>query len=147
MNAPFSHRRRAPAGGTRTGVTLIETVVAAAILSILFSVMARFLVRLREVDASAEQRQIALRTVENLMERGVAGVRRTGALPALALPPEVLERLRDGQLAVDIGPRDAAGFAAVTLKLSWTNRAGARTEPVGLTAWMPLASAGTEVAP
>jgi hypothetical protein len=104
---------------------------------VLFSLLGQFLIRLANVDAAAAERSLALRTVENELERVAAALVRDGQLPTLPSQKIAIPELSDGRLAVEIGSADHAGFAPVTLSLVWRNSAQEWNEPISLTAWLP----------
>jgi prepilin-type N-terminal cleavage/methylation domain-containing protein len=126
----------------RRGMTLVEMVIAASLLGVLFGAVGQFLGRWEAARRAAEERVLALRAVENVLERSAAAVRRQTGVTNVALPADVEARLNAPRLEVSVGSRDESDLSAVTASLSWRNPQGEQVAPVVLTAWLPV-----EIAP
>jgi prepilin-type N-terminal cleavage/methylation domain-containing protein len=118
--------------------TLVETTVAVTVLGVLFTAIATVVVRFRSTESAVQERQQAIRLLENALEWTAAEVRRTGQPPDFEQLNTGDPSLRDARFTVQLGRPDAAGFSPVAVELTWINTSGERTAPISLTAWMPI---------
>lgn len=130
-NCRPSIRRRAP-----SGFSLIEISVAISVLATLFVLVGTIVVRSRSADEILQQRQLAIRLVENALERAAGQARRDGKVLPPELPKEA-NALKEARLSLEVGTADPEGFSAVTVKLDWTDSAGQPNAPISLSAWLP----------
>ncbi len=108
----------------RRGFTLVEMTIATTLLGITFGFLGLFVSRWNNAQKSAEQRIIALRVAENLLERRLADPKREPRLP-----DGVSERLQDVRAEWSVGIVDDLGFQPATVVVSWTNSAGSGGRP------------------
>lgn len=124
----------------RSGVTLIECLVAVALLSTLAVVLVPFLSRAAEMRTDLAHRQLALVELRNLAELALI----QPASASLELSPEARGTLIDPWLEVRRTPiNDGLPGEQVTLLLSWINTSGRRNAPLQLSCWRTLPE-GTE---
>ena len=126
---------------TRAGFTLLEMTIAAGLLAVLFGVLGKFVSRWEAARRAADERAFALRTLENVLERTVAG----------ETPPEslsgdtnVASRLRSPQLQFRRGEPDDLGLVPMTATLSWQNAEGQKVSPIIITVWKRGSAGRTE---
>jgi Tfp pilus assembly protein PilV len=135
-NAP----RCSPAGGSRRGVTLLETVVAATVLSAVVLTFAPLMARMSASQRSVSERQLALEEVSNLLERisarGWSGVTDQW-LSTLSVSEACSRHLRDQRLDVElVESADGPAAKRVAVELVWKNRTDAPPAAVRLTTWI-----------
>lgn len=140
-----SVRRRLRDSGYRRrgGFTLMEVLVAAAVIGSLFLVTIPLLSRIRAVRQEAERRMLAGQETANLME-AVAALAQQGELTREALDGLMLssaaERLPDAAVDVEMAPAEAPFFGRqITVTVTWTSDAGPPAVATSLTAWFPEA--------
>lgn len=124
----------------RSGVTLIECLVAVALLSTLAVVLVPFLSRAAEMRTDLAHRQLALVELRNLAELALI----QPASASLELSPEARGTLIDPWLEIRRTPiNDGLPGEQVTLLLSWINMSGRRNAPLQLSCWRTFPE-GTE---
>lgn len=122
-------------------MTLLETVVAAAMLTGIMTVCLQMLGVVAAQHRVIEKRQMAIREAANAMER-------LSAMPWDELTTETLQdeklklsdaasrRLTGAELTVDVTESsDPVDAKRIALSIRWKDRAGQFVQPVKLTAW------------
>jgi prepilin-type N-terminal cleavage/methylation domain-containing protein len=122
----------------RRGMTLLELVVAAALLGTVMVVCLQMLAATTHQRKVADQRQLALLEVENAMER--LAVRPwndlTPQTPAAQLSPAVRGRLPGADLKVEVTASAAESLAKrIAVSLRWKDDSGQFTKPVTIVTW------------
>ncbi len=126
------------------GFTILELVVASAMLALLLSLIAQTFGAVERHMRRTEHRAQAMRTLENLMEELLAepwnriDAERIAALP---LPDDLFHRWPAAKLVGDV---DASTdpVPAKRIALTLQTDPGARERPVTLTAWIFQAPEG-----
>jgi prepilin-type N-terminal cleavage/methylation domain-containing protein len=122
----------------RHGFTFMEIIVSTALLATLLALIGRSTVAAEHGWRRIEQRAIALRSVENLLEEAVAAPWEEitdAELTKLALPPALVERWPRATIAASVTELDDPVPAKrVTLRL--TTGQGPRERPMTLTTWV-----------
>ncbi|MEE8451060.1 MAG: hypothetical protein V3R99_04065 [Thermoguttaceae bacterium] len=123
----------------RRAMTLLETIVAAAMLTGIMTVCLQMLSVVAAQHRVTEARQMAIREAANTMERLSAmpwDELATETLQSEKLSELATQRLTGAELTIDItessDPLDAKRIA---LSIRWKDRAGQFVRPVKLTAW------------
>jgi len=123
----------------RRAMTVVETIVAAAMLTGMLAVCLQMLGAVAARHRTTETRQLAIREAANLMER-------ISAIPWDELSPETVDRvelsesasrrLTGAELTVDVAEStDPIEQRRITLSIRWKDRSGEFVRPVKLTAW------------
>jgi prepilin-type N-terminal cleavage/methylation domain-containing protein len=118
----------------RRGFTLVEVTIACALLAAVFIGIGRFVTFWNAARRTAEERDMALRVVENSLESVAAG-------QPLESTRQHAQSSLDGTfrsplLDLVAGEPDDAGLTPLRASLSWENAYGERVSPVELTAWV-----------
>jgi type II secretory pathway pseudopilin PulG len=123
----------------RRAFTVLEITVCAAMLAVLLSVLAATLGAVRQHARRLDERAVAMRTLENLMEAATVGPwesiddERVGSL---ALPAAMQTRWPRAQLTARVvATDDPAPAKRVTLSLAIADQ-NARRQPLTLTTWI-----------
>lgn len=147
MTAAVPHHRKAsrgvPAAGALdfpppAGFTLLEVILAAAMLAVLFAIVGQLIVNMKRQTGLAERHALALRTTENAMEE-------VTALPwdkiddrtvlALPLPDAVRQRWPDAEFSGSVtASSDPVEAKRILLNLSLAPES--RIRPATLTTWI-----------
>ncbi len=122
------------------GITLVEVVASAALLTILLAVLAHVLTIVAMQRRSGNRRLLAVEEVANVMER--IALRQYDELqeeqpPKVPLSDEAQRSLPGAALTIEVSPegtRPPLG-RRVTVQLTWENRSGQTNRPVRLSAW------------
>jgi type II secretory pathway pseudopilin PulG len=124
----------------RRGITLVEVVASAALLTVLLAVLAHVLVIVAMQRRSGNRRLLAVEEVANVMER--IALRQYDELqadqpPEIPLSDEALRSLPGAALTIDVSPEGTQPPLGkrVTVQLTWENRSGQTNRPVRLSAW------------
>ncbi len=124
---------------TRAGFTLLEMFVAAVVFG---TALVTFLPMMQSVGFQqrlTDQRLLALREAENLLEQLTPrkwSELTTDELAKLSLSENVKSRLPQAVLKVDVTePAEPAASKRVAVQLSWTPRSGQAPQSVRLAAW------------
>lgn len=136
------HHQSAPPRTTssRSGVTLVETVVTAVLLGIVFVTSLPVLTWIARMQRENLRRTTAILEASNLVE--ALTMRPWNDLPpgdlaGVALPPEVVRDFPE--LSVTARVEDSANVPEsrrVTVELSWNDTAQRRSRPVRLSGWV-----------
>ena len=128
-----------PHGSSRAGFTLLETFVAAVVFG---TALVTFLPMMQSVGNQqrfTEQRLLALREAENLLEQ--LAPRQWSELTAeelakLSLSDDVKSRLPQADLKVDVSESaEPPGSKRIAVQLSWTPRTAQAPQSVRLSGW------------
>jgi len=123
----------------RRGMTLLELVVAGALLGTILVVCLQLLAATAEQRRAADQRQLAVLEVENAMERLAARPWDELTPQAVATPqlsPSVRGRLPGAELKVEVTASPAEPLAKrIAILLRWQDRSGQFTQPVRIVTW------------
>ena len=123
----------------RRGMTLLELVVAGALLGTILVVCLQLLAATAEQRRAAEQRQLAVLDVENAMERLAArpwDELTPQAVAAGQLSFSVRSRLPGAELKVEVTAPSAEPLAKrIAVSLRWQDRSGQFTQPVRIVTW------------
>ena len=127
----------------RRGFTLIELIVAGALLLAAMAISAQFLGWLAAERRAADRRRAAIQEAAIVLER-------LAARPWAELTPESARALRlseparralpGGELAVDVSERD--GLKRIAVAVRWRGRSGGPEAPARLTAWVARRGGG-----
>ena len=144
MNEYFHHHKQkasrgVPAPGPRRAAfSLLEVILAAAMLAVLFSIAGQMIVNMKRQTRLAERHSLALRTIENSMEELTAtpwDKIDDAAIAALPLPEAVRRRWPDATLTGSVTPSsDPVEAKRISLSLSLSPEA--RSRPATLTTWI-----------
>ncbi len=132
VQLPPQHRMR------RRGTTLIELMVAAALLGTILVVCLQLVAATTMQRRAADQRRLALMEVENAMERLAARPwnELTPQTAAGPLSPAVHSRLPGAELKADVTTSAAEpGAKRIAVSLRWKDNSGRFTKPVTIVAW------------
>lgn len=131
----FTHGHAA----ARAGFTLLEMFVAAVVFG---TALVTFLPMMQSVGFQqrlTDQRLLALREAENLLEQLAPrkwSELTTEELAKLSLSESVKSRLPQAVLKVDVNePAEPAASKRVAVQLSWTPRSGQAPQSVRLAGW------------
>ena len=121
------------------GTTLLETVIAVALLAAALSLSTQVLAWTAMERRESQRRQVALQEAANCLERlrGWPSDRlSTEQAQAIALSPQAHDVLPQGRVAVDIrtDPADE-NSRQIQIEVHWSNRTGQPLAPVRLTTW------------
>lgn len=125
--------RRASRTRNRPGFTIMESVIAIAMLCVAMIMVAQIGVRSLAERTNAEEQFVAIEATANVLEtaRATAWADLTPAWAAALKPtPDVVARLDDVALAVRVEPeKDRPRVKRVTVEVRWSpgERAGLRT--------------------
>jgi prepilin-type N-terminal cleavage/methylation domain-containing protein len=122
----------------RRGMTLLELVVAAALLGTVMVVCLQMLAATTHQRKIAAQRHMALLEVENAMERLAARPWKElpAHLPPVQLSPSVRGRLQDAELKVEVITSATEPLAKrIAVSLRWKDDSGQFTKPVTIVTW------------
>jgi type II secretory pathway pseudopilin PulG len=123
----------------RRGMTILELVVAGALLGTLLVVCLQMLSATARQHRAADQRQLALLEVENALEHLAARpwtelTAQSVAPPKLA--PSVRNRLPGAEWNIEIAPSPADPLAKrIAVSLRWQDQAGQFVKPVRIVTW------------
>ena len=124
----------------RRGISLIELIAAAALLTVLLLVLAHVLALVSVQRRASDRRMLAVEEVANVMEQ--IAVREYEELLVdqpfeIPLSDAAQKSLPDAQLTIEISPTEMQPPTGkrITVELVWQNRAGQTNGPVRLTAW------------
>jgi prepilin-type N-terminal cleavage/methylation domain-containing protein len=139
-----THHHQKQSGGVpapdprRAGFSLLEVILAAAMLAVLFSIAGQMIVNMKRQTRLAERHSLARRTIENSMEELTATPWENiddAAIAALPLPAAVRQRWPDAALMGSVTPSsDPVEAKRISLSLSLSPEA--RTRPASLTTWI-----------
>jgi prepilin-type N-terminal cleavage/methylation domain-containing protein len=124
----------------RSAFSLLEVIVAAAILAVILTVAARMLNALGNQQQASQRRALALQTVQALAEQ-------LGNLPWDELTPEAANRtnvpavsqthLPGAKLSIAVHEeQEPLSAKRVTVALTWNGPNGQPSGPVRLTTWV-----------
>jgi Tfp pilus assembly protein PilV len=124
---------------TRRGMTLVELFVAATMLGMLLVVCVQLLSATAAQRRAADQRQLAIMELSNVLER-------IAARPWADLTPqafaaekpsaEAVEKLPEAELKVEVTTPSAEPKAKrITVSLRWQDRNSQFVAPVKITTW------------
>lgn len=121
----------------RRGLTLMETVVALAILAIAAGIVAQLGMWAMFERARCEERLAAMECVANILESARAHPW-AELTPAWAsqqkLPDDLASHLSEPVLSVQVAPeKDQQGLKRITAELQWSHRDGSKARTVSLT--------------
>jgi hypothetical protein len=120
-------------------MTLLELAVAAAMLATLLAVCVQLLGAMAAQRRAADQRQLALFEVSNVIERAAARAWNDltpEALAAEKLSPAAIEELPEAELKVEMSiPQSEPNAKRITVSLRWQDRKGNFLPPLKLTTW------------
>lgn len=120
-------------------MTLLETIVAAAMLTGMMTVCLQMLSVVAAQHRATETRQLAIREAANVMERLSAmpwDELTTETLEAEKLSESASRRLTGAELTIDVTESsDPLDEKRIALSIRWKDRAGQFIRPVKLTAW------------
>jgi prepilin-type N-terminal cleavage/methylation domain-containing protein len=121
----------------RRGMTLIELVVAAALLATVLVVCLQLLAATALQRRAANQRQLALQEVENTIERLTAKPwNELTPQTTVQLPAAVRSRLPGAELKVEVATAPAEPSAKrIAVSLRWKDHSGQFTKPVAIVTW------------
>ena len=122
----------------RSGVTIIETTIAMAILAVVITTSIQALVGVAAVRRANQQRLLAQQEAANLMEQLFA-VRwedlNDDTAASLQLSAEAAKRLRGAKLKVTLArPDDELAPIQIRIEISWPDHTSQTTKPVKLVA-------------
>jgi prepilin-type N-terminal cleavage/methylation domain-containing protein len=121
----------------RRGMTVLELVVAAAILGTLLAVSLQLLAATAQQRSVADQRQFAVLEAENMMER-LAARPWAELTPQTAVPlsPAVRARLPSAEVKVEVAPAPNDPLAKrIVVALRWRDQTGQFVQPVRIVTW------------
>ena len=131
--------RGVPHGSSRAGFTLLEMFVAVVVFG---TALVTFLPMMQSVGFQqrlTDQRLLALREAENLLEQLAPrkwSELTTEELAKLSLSENVKSRLPQAVLKLELNqPAEPASSKRVAVRLSWTPRFGQAPQSVRLVAW------------
>lgn len=129
------------AAARRRGVSVVETLAALSLLSVVMASTMPLFVRHGRLLAESRQERIAIEELANQAARLVAvpADRRAAALEALAPSAVAARRLPGAVLTATRGPSPLGDH--VVLSLTW-DATGRRDEPLRLAVWLPPAPGG-----
>ena len=142
FNLPAQKRQveKLPHGGSRAGFTLFEMFVAAVVFG---TALVTFLPMMQSVGNQqrfTEQRLLALREAEGLLEQLASrswSELTKDALSSQTLSDEAKTRLPQPTLKLDVTePAEPAGSKRLTVHVSWTPRSGQAPQSVKLSVWV-----------
>lgn len=123
----------------RRGVTILEALLALAVLSLTFGLLAQFLAATAQQKRIGEQRRLALQESANALEQVAAlswedltTEKLAAVVPSPALTGAIPHAELKLQVQAEAGPPEAK---RVRVEVSWPNAAGVTGEPIGLTAF------------
>ena len=122
----------------RRGMTLMELVVAAALLGTILIICLQLLAATAQHRRHVNQRQLALTEVENTMERLAARPwnELTPQTAAGQLSPAVRTRLPGADLKVEVTTSSAEPSAKrIAVTLRWQDHSGQFVKPVTIVTW------------
>ena len=138
MTRPPKHRR--VRSSRRAGFTLLEMIVATVVFGTVLLTFLPLLQSVRQQQRATEQQLRALCEAENLLEvlsqRPWAQLT-TAELARLELADDVQARLPQAALQIDVDePAEQPPSKRLTVRVSWTPRAGRPVQSVRLVAWL-----------
>lgn len=125
----------------RRGFTMLEMIVAAALLGTLLVVSLNMLGAAADWRRAADRRQLALFEAGNIMERIAArpwDQLTDEALADVRLPERIGRRLPGAELKIEVTdspPTEKPASKRIAVSIRWRDRAGTLLPPVGLTTW------------
>jgi prepilin-type N-terminal cleavage/methylation domain-containing protein len=122
----------------RRGMTLVELMVAAALLGAIMVVCLQLLAATAQQRRHADQRRLALLEVENAMERLAARPwnELTPQTAAAQLSPSIRGRLPGAELKAEVTASAAEPLAKrIAVTLRWRDGSGQFTKPVTIVTW------------
>ncbi len=124
---------------TRRGTTLLELIVAVALLAAMTAAAMQMLRVTAAQRRATSARQAAVLEAANLMERLAArswDELTEEGVQDVELSPEARRRLPAGELEIDItSPTDQPDARRIALRLRWQGDSGQLLRPVRLLAW------------
>lgn len=115
----------------RRGMSLMELIVACGLLAMLTSVLIPTLQGIARARNELLLRELAIRELRNLAERGLAGEEPS----SLRLSSTTEQLLPGPELAIAVLPEPETALERIRMSLSWEDSAGQRIVPVDLTWW------------
>jgi hypothetical protein len=122
----------------RRGFAMTELVVAGALLGALLIVCLQLMSATAAQRRAADQRQLAVFEVGNVMERLAAKpwAELTPQMAVAPLSPSVRNRLPGAELKVEVTTPSAEPDARrIVVSLRWQDRAGQFVSPVAIATW------------
>lgn len=124
----------------RRGFTLFELVISALLLGGVTMAVVPVLHWVQRERNSAAQERLALQETTNVLEFLAAKHTRGELTDAdfvdRQLPTPALERLKEGQLQIEVTPEEGPPAARrVTVRVTWKTGKTKKSAPVQLTAW------------
>lgn len=123
----------------RRGFSLTETMLALAVAGAATVLMAQLLITVANQRRVQQQRQVALSEIANRLEQAATlswDELTQERLEQTPLPPIVQGVLPEAKLTAAVTEDSGEPRSRrILIELSWTNRAGERLPPVGLSAW------------
>ena len=141
-NVPIGprHVENVPHGSGRAGFTLFEMFVAAALFGTALVTFLPLIQSVSQQQRFTEQRLLALREADGLLERLASGTWNEltkDLLRSQILSDEAKARLPHPELVFDlIEPAEPPGSKKLTVHVSWTPRSGQAAQSVQLSAWV-----------
>lgn len=130
-----SGRLSSPLPARRRGFSVVEAVIAALLLSLLFASLTPVLLRWQQMQTDLDQRMLALQELRNLAERGLY----LHETPEnWQLPPELTDLLPAAELTVATTATQSDSLPnqqRITLQLSWLTGPSGRRTTVQLHYW------------
>ena len=124
-------------GNARGGFSLIEQIVAAALLAAVMVTLIPLLVLVGQECRTTEQRQAAMMEVENLMDRLTAqswDELTDESVERVELSDHLRQRLKDPSLVIKVQAVDD-NAKRIRIEMTWKHRSGQFHSPVRLSAW------------
>ena len=131
----------------RRGVTTLEVIAAASVITVALASITPLFVRHARLVAESRRERIALEELANQAEQlaVVAGGDLAHHLATLAVSPEVADHLPGARLQARRGVATPLG-EPVVLSLTW-NSPGRNDHPLALVTWLPIPPPQTEKTP
>ena len=139
FTGPPAGLRRRTGGAKRAGLSLLEMMVAGALLATLLTISLKLIGASASQWRAMEQRTLAIQEASTLLERLTAR-KWSDVTPEAArkveLSAAVSQALPGAELAIDVAqPADDKQAKRIRVEIRWQDVAGRRTRPVGLVAW------------
>lgn len=125
---------------TRNAMTVLEVMLALAVLSLAFVLLAQFLTASAQQRRVSERRRIALQEVANSLERvaalpwdEVTSEKLAAWKPSSAASTVLSQAQMRSIVATEPGPPEVK---RVRIEVAWTDASGQLVEPIGLTTFV-----------
>jgi type II secretory pathway pseudopilin PulG len=139
MIAAFLQRRASRLACARAAITMVELVVAIAILAVLLASSMKMIYLVTTHQRAAERRDVALEAVQAVAEQA-------GNIPWQQLTPEAANQLKipaaaasflpDAELKLTVSDETDPPARRVLVELHWNAKSSVKAAPVRMTTWV-----------